>query len=299
MRGYRTLQTRNATYLVFEPIDAGTKKLKVPRMSTMDDAFRVWLARVPDLDAADRARSEADLLAASALGASPTERKANLRRARALSRVLTFGAFASAAWAFVYPRPYGWAVATAYAMPVVAVALMVLRPGVFQLMGMRNDARPQLAIPFILPGLAATMRAFDFDLLAPRQLLVPALVIGVLFGGTAMLADAATRRKPALLLLLVPWFAGQAAGATTIVNCYRDPSSAVEYEAVVLRMHETRGKGASWNLELGPWGPRADPEQVKVAPQLYASVRIGDRVRIRVRDGRLGMPWFRVVARSS
>ncbi len=296
--GYRTLQTKNQSYLVFEPRDPGAKKLKVPRMGSMDGAFGAWLARIPDLDAADRARSEAELLASRALGGSPVERQANLRRATLFARGLSVVAVAAAAWAMLYPVPYPYAVGTAFSMPVLAIGAMLVRPGVFQLLGAKNDVRPQLVAAIFLPGLAGTLRAFDFDLLAPAQLVVPALVGGIAVGLSALLADRAVRRRPAWLLLLAPWFAVQAAGALTVANCFRDPSTPTEYRAAVLDKHVSRGKTTTYELRLGPWGPRAEPGPVKVFRDQFERVEVGDGVRIRVRPGRLSMPWFRVVGRA-
>jgi hypothetical protein len=197
-------------------------------------------------------------------------------------------------WAFFYPRPYGWVVGGAFALPLVALGATLLGRGRFQLLGVENDARALLAVPLFAPGLCATLRAFDFDLLAPSGLVVPALVGGVALAALALAADRAVRRKPAHLLVLVPLLGGQVAGAWTVANCWRDASPPHEHEAEVRGKLVTTGTGAASYLELGPWGSRTEGENVRVPRALYDRVEVGRRVTVEVRAGRLGLPWLRV-----
>lgn len=293
--GFRRLATNHSVIFLFEPREKGTKPLKVPLMRTMDSAFDTWLTRLPDLDAQETAKAEAELLASSALGATPAERKRKLERARLVAHLLNWPSVAVGLWAFLYPRPYGPVVTAAFLFPLLALAVAIGGRGLFQLLGMRNDPRPQLLAALFVSGLMASIRAFDFDLVAPGALLAPALACGVILTALAALGDSTMRKKPAHTLLVLPFMFAVAAAALTVANCYPDRSAPTTYEAMLLDKHVSKGKSTSWHLDLGPWGPRTTGDGVKVSRALYEQVTVGKPVHVRMRPGRLGFAWFRVV----
>jgi hypothetical protein len=292
--GYR-LSRGKAPQLVLEPRQPGVKALKVPLVREMEGPeFQAWLSRLTDLDGRDRASSEAEVLASPALGATPAERASALASAKKVANALNAAAMLVGFWVLLIPRPYGLAVVAAYALPVIALAVATLGRGRYQLLGSRNDARPQLVLPLLMPGLCAVPRAFDFELVAPFALLVPAAVTGLVLGVVVLAADRAVRRKPAWLLLLVPLLAGQAAGATTVANCLGDPSPPSTYRVEVLGHRVVRGKRTTHYLTLAPWGPRTWAEEVQVSSLVYAEVEDGKVVEVVLRSGRLDLAWFRV-----
>jgi hypothetical protein len=296
LAGYRTVEGKGMAYLLLELRQPGAKRVKIPLAKTMaGPEFAAWLSRLTDLDARDRARSEAEVLASPALGGTPEVRAASLSGARRIANALNAAGMLVGFWALLFPRPYGLVVAAAYAIPVVTLAVAAFGRGQYQLLGKKTDARPQLVLALLMPGICATLRAFDWELLDPYALLVPAVVAGIVASGLALAADPAIRRKPAWLLLFVPFLAGQAAGAITVGNCYRDPSPPVVHRAEVVGHHVSRGKTVTHYLTLAPWGPRTHPDDVKVSSLVYAEVEDGQTVGIEVRSGRLGFPWFRVV----
>jgi hypothetical protein len=298
LAGYRTLQGgKGGASLLLEPRQPGARSLKVPLLKEMaGPEFQAWLSRLTDLDARDRARSESEMLASPALGGTPAERAASLAAAKKIANALNAAALLVGFWVLLFPRPYGLAVGAAYALPVAALAVAALGRGRYQLLGSRNDARPQVGLPLFMPGLCAIPRAFDFELVAPSGLLVPAVVTGLVLGVVVLVADPVVRRRPAWLLLLLPFLIGQAAGAATVANCYRDPSAPAVQEVEVLGHRVSRGKSTTYYLRLARWGPRAGPEDVSVPRDLYRAVEDFQTVRVELRAGRLGLAWFRVRA---
>jgi len=285
---------RGGTMLVFEPRDRSVKPLKVPAWFSLDAPFEAWLARLPDLATLERARSEAELLASPALGATVSERTASLARARLVAHLLNWPGLAIALWVFVFPRPYLLAVTTAFLFPLLALGAAALGRGAYQLLGKRNDARPALFLALFVPWACASVRAFDFDLVAPGTLLVPALLVGAVLTALAFLGDRSLRERPAWALLILPLLAGASAAGVTVANGVLDRSSPRVHEAVVLGKRVTTGKGAARLLKLGPWGPRTAPDQVNTSRAVYDAVAVDEPVRIHLYEGRLGLQWFRV-----
>lgn len=293
MRGRRFGARKGGGHLVFEPRRPGAKALRVPALPSMDAGFHAWLARIPDLDAADLARWEAEALAA--LGATPREREARLAPARWLSWPINLLGFLGGTWAMFFPRPYAWAVGLALAMPLVALAATVLGRGGFQLLGATGDPRRTVGFAIVWPTFACAMRATDFDLVSLGPVLLPAALGGVVLTGVAMAGDRAFRRTPKLLPFAALWFAFQAGAMLSLVNCAFDRSCPAEHAPVVLDKWTQVSKSRSWWVRVEAWGPFASPQSVQVPPFVYEEVTVGKPARIRLREGRLGFPWFRVI----
>src|SRR3954453_11291038 len=82
---------------------------------------------------------------------------------------------------------------------------MALRShGLYRLDEERNDAHPNLAVPFIFPGFILALRAItDFEVVTWQRLGLIALAVGVLLLLLATIADPYTRRKPVTLIALL------------------------------------------------------------------------------------------------
>ncbi|GEJ57532.1 hypothetical protein [Anaeromyxobacter diazotrophicus] len=283
--------------LVFERRGAARKPVKVGFICERDEVLDAWLAALPDLDLADRLRAEAELLGAPALGRTEEERAGSLARARTIARAVTGLAIGAAAWGWLRPRPYPLAIAVLAAIPPVAVALLVAGRGRYSAEGRRNDVRPGLALPLILPGAVLALRALlDFHVLDHRPLLVWAGCATLLMAALVLVGEPSLRRRwPAALLLALlvgahPW------GALAEANVLLDGGEAQRFEATVVDKHVVSGKHTSYDLRLTPWGPVREEDTVEVDRALYEGTEVGDEVCVALKPGALGVRWF-VVAR--
>jgi hypothetical protein len=53
-----------------------------------------------------------------------------------------------------------------------------------------------------------------------------------------------------------------------------------------------RGRTTEYLLELGPWGPMAKSNTIRVSRVTFDYIRPGDTVNLVLRRGALGMKWY-------
>jgi uncharacterized membrane protein YsdA (DUF1294 family) len=298
--GRRVLRTQYTNVLVLEPRRRDRRRIKLPLILDLDVAFVAWLDAIPDLDALEEARSGAEVLAAREPGRTEEEQLARIARARRLARWGTVVATAAALWGWFLPRPYPLAMAILAVLPWGAVLAAARSRGVIALDERRNEARPNLAIPLFLPGAVLLLRALlDVQLLEGGTALAATVIASTVLTAAALAADAGLRRRPWMILVLFVLLGGWGYGAPVEANVLLDRSQPEVFETTVLAKHVQRGKGwTTYELELGPWGPRRQPEGAAVPRKIYDAVEPGDAVRVRVKPGALGMPWLTVVPRG-
>ena len=83
-------------------------------------------------------------------------------------------------------------------------------------------------------------------------------------------------------------------GAGLAVNTLQDHSRIDVFGAQILRKQIVRGRSTTYELTLGPWGPRKKENRVTVRRILYDSLQTGDTVCVGMRMGRLGIQWYTV-----
>lgn len=302
--GRRDIKTRNARTTVLVAKALGARDLKLSSFilhGQGDPALKHWIEALPDLDAADLRRSEAEVLKNSALGQTPEERQAGLSRARRIGRIANGAAVAVGVWGLLYPHPYELAMLLLAAGPWFAFALAARSPGTYQLDQRRNEARPTLAILMYLPALALAMRALsDIHILEWQQGAVLALAGAVVLSFVAtkldrgLLAPKPGRSGARWASVLGMTLIGAAYGYGLGMQSDRllDSSPPRAFTAAVVGKHISSGKSRSFNLHLAPWGPRSYPDNVQVRADFYETVQVGEVLCVDLYPGAIQVPWF-------
>ncbi|MFT3765594.1 MAG: hypothetical protein QM820_08780 [Minicystis sp.] len=279
---------------VFELQGDGRKPLKTYLYVERDAIFDAWLASIPNLDARDRERAEADLLQRPDLGDTEEERRQALARSRWIARTATGFGMAATAWGFFYPKPYTAAIVTLAVIPLLALALLLRGRGRYAVDGDRNEVRPTLFFPLYFPGVALGMRAIlDFQCIGGAKLVLWAAPLAVAYVALLVSGDPDLRRRWFIPIIMVPFLGFYPWGALAMANALLDRGAPQRFEVAVTDKYVTSGKSPTYNLKLAPWGP-ARGGNVIVHRDLYRAVEIGDTVCVRLRAGALDVPWFRV-----
>ena len=217
--GFRLFPTKNVSTLLLVPKSPTGKKLKIPLFVSLDKAFYDWLETIPNLDAEDRARAEAQLAAETDLGFTPEQRSQRLVAARATAKALNWISIAVVLWGRFYPYPRALVVIALTALPLIVILLLVRSAGAFEMEGRRSDPRPNLVLPFILPGLILMLLALQGPSPASwKPLLIEALLGGGLLTAVVARADRSVRERPGPLMVLFIFGAVYAYGAIRQVN---------------------------------------------------------------------------------
>lgn len=285
---YPVLVLRHGASLVLQPDDFG-----------LDGWFDAWFLALPDLDAADRTAALDAVAKDASLGATVRERLDRLAAARRLSKILNLLALAMGAWALVFPRPYQWAVAALALLPWVAAGMLWSRPNLYQVDFRPGDVKAPLFGLILAPVAVLGMRALlDVTLIDLKALCVWGMVAGL---ATFLALVAAphgetgpSSQRKALALILLPFFLAYGISLVALVDTAWDEASPVLYKATITGKYVHRGKSRSYYLELSPWNPGIDENEIRVPGHYYYSVEKGDAICVRLHPGVFGLRWVGV-----
>ena len=271
------------------PTPAAPKHIDVmERVMIVDDAYRDWIARLPDLDARDRQLAEAELMAGLGGGALAS---AKLERARTAATVLNAVGIVLALWGFSMPQPYRMVTLLLAVAPWLALVVVALSKGVIRLDRERNSPNPHVALLFLMPAMALGLRAvFDVSLAAPVQLLLPAAVLAAPMIGLLLRFEPSTRQAPGVLLLVIAF--AHAAATVTLADVELDQAPAEVHHAHVTGKRTIEGRHTEYELTID-WLPGANRE-TSVSLAVYQAVAIGSPVAVGVRPGALHLEWYGV-----
>lgn len=212
--GYRLIPTRNVDTLVLVPSTRESKKLRIPVFMKIDSAFEEWLDRIPNLDHQERASAEAELANNLELGVSPDQREANLDAARRISKALNAVTLITGFWGLMYPYPRVAVVAVLVLVPVIAALVLLRSKGIYSVEGQRNDPRPTLVVPMMLPGLVlARLTTGTTQVVAWQSLLAAAMLLGCAFTVVLLKSDRSLRKRPGILMVMFACGAAYGYGA--------------------------------------------------------------------------------------
>jgi len=260
-----------------------------------DEWFESWLARIPDLDAAERAASLASLFEDRTLGATPDDVAVRLKRAVLLGRmgaglaiVLLFELqFAPAWWTTQLD------IAIALALGLGALLSVVLLRGLATLVQTRNDARPSALLMIVVPTLVLPFRVWvQFNLHDGRWLAVGAAALAYLGLLSALpLASSASGRG---LAKLCAWGCVMAFLGTGIawLNVRLDRQSVQPARVAVTA--RSVGKGPVWRIGVAQANADSPDRVLFVSRADYKALQVGDAACLSEHPGLIGLRWAEV-----
>jgi hypothetical protein len=290
IKGWRVVWWKYHSTLVLVPRKRELKRLHIILMLKKDEAFDAWMASLPNVDEVERAESAARIVEDQSIAATAEERSDLLAGARNKAKVLNSIAGVAAVWGFFYPRPYQVAMAVLGFVPLAAMALLATGGRLYQLGGRRNDARANLSLAFLLPGLVLGLRGLlDFNLLGWMP------IIKMIVAGTVLLTIllvAASRGMIERPWTIVPFVLVYLFGAITQANTLLDHSKRQVFAVRVLDKRVSDGKSTSYYLRVEPWGPRGSENEVEVSSSMYQAVSVGQNACVLLWPGALHAPWY-------
>lgn len=271
------------------------RRLRMRGDLARDEWFESWLARIPDLDAAERAASLASVLDDRTLGATPDDVAVRLKRAVLLGRIGA-GLAVVLLWQLQF-GPGWWTtqldVAFALALGFAALLSVVLLRGLVTLVPTRNDARPSPLLMIALPMLVLPFRVWvQFNLHDGRwpTIVATALAYLGLLSGLPMAASAPGRALAklgacgcviAFLGIGIAW-----------LNVVLDRQHVQAVRIAV--MTRSIGKGPVWRIGVAQ-ANAASPERVLFVSRAdYKALQVGDTACLSEHPGLIGLRWAEV-----
>jgi len=72
----------------------------------------------------------------------------------------------------------------------------------------------------------------------------------------------------------------------------RSVTNGLRYPDTVASKRNVRGKTTSYELMLGPWGPKTNSNKLRKSRPTYDPIQPGDVVHLTMRHGALGVNWY-------
>lgn len=296
IEGYRTISSRNGSFTKFY-LKQGHGTLTMPNSFDIDDNYRAWLQRFPNLDQIDRDALLNEISQLQDLGATPEERLAALKQAKTCA-ILALVVACAAAVALNFGNPTLQAVfAIALALVPVILALMIQRsPLLYAVFKKKSDPRAELMYALIATSFGFLLRNRGTHLVSLQSLSLVIVFVSFAYCA-AFFRSAHESSSPTSALIGLVFLAasyGYAMAATA--NNLADSSNATTYHVKITGKHVSRGRSTSYYLELEPWGPMQSQNSISVPRTTYDQFAPGDEICLNLHQGRLHAPWYAIVS---
>ena len=296
VEGYRV----NEQYIFIVPQETTASTLKIGYTTERYADIQMWLAEhYPNLDEVETLEAVDEAMEDEQLGENADERSEKLLQAGTTAKYLNLVGWAVTAWLFFHPQPYQYAIGAGILIPLLGGAALWLHQGALRLIEDKNSPYPAVFVAVFMPSFALFLRSlldvdlvryFPMCLVAGQAAFVMALLLA--FCTRKWLFDSKARITEGAALIAAALVYGYSASAT--FNTAFDNERGKVFSTKVLDKSTSSGKTTTYHLTVGPWGPFTTEADVQVGSNQYQATQPGDQVRIRLRPGRLNVPWYEV-----
>jgi hypothetical protein len=300
IKGY----TVNEQYIFLEPNTKEKKRIKISQYIGGYNEILLWLSEnYLDLNIVNEQVEEQEILNNENIGWSKENREEKLSNARKISKIINWLGGLSFAWTLFYPKPYDYAVLSAFIIPIVALIAVKLSRGLIRIDKKDGSAYPSTIYAFIFPSLGLMLRSFlDYDIFDYSNVWTKAVLVTVAFLFILLFnqKEITFKKKQDYLTVssLIMFLFAYGFGAVIYLNCNLDKSEPQHYTATILDKRISSGKHTSYYLKLTAWGQQKEIDEVSVGKGLYNRVDIDNEINIYFRNGKLEIPWFIVTDRK-
>ncbi len=180
-------------------------------------------------------------------------------------------------------------------LPGVLIFLVNREPLLYGLIRPKRDPRTDLDFAFFACGAGPLLGNLDIHFVETVKMVEFAVLIGLL---CCVLIFGPARKNPKFWstifgMFFLGSFVGWGFAAT--LDSAPDRSTPAYYTAMVEGQYETYHRGASYHIELAPWGPELEPQTLEVSASVYRRASIGVPMCIELRLGLLRVQWYQFV----
>jgi len=301
IKGY----TVNEQYIFVEPNTKEKKRIKISQYIGGYNEILLWLSEnYLDLNIVNEQVEEQEILNNESIGWSKENREEKLSNARKISKIINWLGGLSFAWTLFYPKPYDYAVLSAFIIPIVALIAVKFSRGLIRIDKKDGSAYPSTIYAFIFPSLGLMLRSFlDYDIFDYSNVWIKAVFVTVAFLFILLFnqKEITFKKKQDYLTVssLIMFLFAYGFGAVIYLNCNLDKSEPQHYTATILDKRISSGKHTSYYLKLTAWGQKIEIDEVSVGKGLYNRVDIDNEINIYIRNGKLKIPWFIVTDKKN
>ena len=296
IKGYRVTDK----YLFIESNNENKKRIKVSTYVAHSNEIEAWLAEnFKDLDVVESNEEKKEILTNEEYGFTPGEREAKLAKARMAAKILNWAGGLLAVWTFIFPNPYEYAIIASIIFPVICIIVLKYYSGLIRIDERKNTAYPSIFWALLSATMALFIRILlDYAIFDYAKMWLPVIIITLVFMAFILVGNKEFQFKKAnnylTILGLLFYMSGYSYGALVAVNCLFDKSEPEIFNAKILSKRVSTGKYTSYNLEITPWGPQQEVDEVQVSKPIYEQLEKDDEVNIYFMKGKFDIAWYEV-----
>ncbi|KAA2242976.1 hypothetical protein F0L74_10670 [Chitinophaga agrisoli] len=280
--------------LMLEPLPERGKRIQITRHMSRFNRIEEWvLNRYPDLD---KAEAQAIFDNRGAKDSRETVAK-KARQAKLEIYSLNGLIMALIAVSLIFPtlKPAAYYVLMVCPLPAI---FLLYRYGPLVKLGEKTES-PMISmdLPLLLSGGSMIIQALYVNILRYDRIWPPAIAIATVLGALLIAVRWRFLKRGvhyvAMVTLLITFF-GHGYATIVFLNQLTDKKAPVPYKARIQRMWASQGKTTTYHLELAPWGPQHDVDDVTTSEDFYDSVQVNDTIAISLHPGGLEIPYLDV-----
>jgi len=282
------------------PNDTGHGKILIRDYSSISDNadVRSWLREnFKDLDKSEFEAAKEELLQDAALGATKDEREAAFKKYRTYNMIYSMtaiGTFFIPIWLGIFNV---YLALLLFIYPALGMVLIANSKGLIRLFARKNSTYSPIfmGLFFASASLAIqstiSVRIISFDKLWEPAAAIALVVCAMLYYIAVVKSKDSVQNQIVFVLIIGCIYAF---GITVMINCSFDNSPVKTYSAKITDKYIHRGKSTSYDLVLGECPGFSGTENMSVSSSHYYSTAIGTAVKIDMRQGTFGAPWFTI-----
>ena len=294
IKGFRSDQNN----FYFIPKDKSSKRIKITQHVGNKSDLTDWMfTNFENVEVIEGAREVEDILANKEFGDTTEKRKSKLKQARLVAMMLNAVGTVLGILLFFYPYPYDLLTMAALIYPIFILASLHFFKGIIRIDQKNASGYPSIIYGLLFTGGTLALRSLlDFEILDYRNFWLPAVSIT---GVVALVMFSMTfefKFKKTVdyfsAVFLVGFLFMYSYGGIINYNCIYDDSQAAVYSSEILDMRISTGKMTTYYVELNPWGPETEIEEVSISEELYKELVVGETVNLYLHEGKVNIPWF-------
>ena len=284
--------------IYIESDDVNYKRIVISDYISLGDneSLTAWLAtNFKDLDKSDLEENNQQILLDTRLGATAEERERKVKIAKGIA--ITYNIIGvTLGFSLIFIRDSYATLVLMLLYPLLGIAVIKFSFGLTKFVSSsRRSKYFFIMLGFIMPVFMMLIKSLaDYDLFSYNQILLPLLIFSSIIAiplvtiGINKSIDGV--RVQAIFMIVAS--IGYGFGATVQANCVFDKSKPKTFTTKIIDQFVHHGKSTSYYVRLAPWQPGQGEVKVEVSRSFYYSHYESEAVKVDMKEGTLGIPWF-------
>ena len=284
--------------IYIEPDDVNYKRIVINDYISLDDSesLTTWLvSNFKDLDKNDLEENNQQLLQDSRLGVTEEERERKIKTAKGIA--IAYNVIGVALCFILIPVRDNYPMIVLMLLyPLLGIPVMKFSYGLTRFVSESKRSKYFfIVLGFVMPVFMMLIKSLgEYDLFTYDHIWLPTVIFSSIVSVPLIAAgiNKSIGGVRAQVIFMIVASIGYGFGATVQTNCVFDKSEAKTFTTKIVGQFIHRGKSTSYYVRLAPWKPEQSEVKVEVSRSFYYSHYESEIVKVDMKEGALGIPWF-------